>query len=212
MAAPIIRVGNTDKEVSKDLCQFVIDKATSSIQERGTFTVGVSGGSLVKYLCNGLPSSKTDWTKWRIFFCDERHVPYDNSECTYTLYKTGLVDKVGMPPENIFPINPDLSVEDAAVDYEKKIRLVFPETDIPRFDLLLLGMGPDGHTCSLFPGHQLLEEKTRIISPIKGKADIVQRVLEGKEEVLLPAARVRPTNGDVIWYLDKGAASKLKNI
>ncbi|VDI23345.1 6-phosphogluconolactonase [Mytilus galloprovincialis] len=242
MAAPIIRVGNTDKEVSKDLCQFVIDKATSSIQERGTFTVGVSGGSLVKYLCNGLPSSTTDWTKWRIFFCDERHVPYDNSECTYTLYKTGLVDKVGMPPENIFPINPDLSVEDAADDYEKKIRLVFPETDIPRFDLLLLGMGPDGHTCSLFPGHQLLEEKTRIIAPIsdspkppparvtmtypiinncscavfascgEGKGDIVQRVLEGKEEVLLPAARVRPTNGDVIWYLDKGAASKLKNI
>ena len=71
--------------------------------------VSISGGSLVKFLCNGLPSHKTDWSKWKIFFCDERHVPYDDKECTYTPYKRDLVDKVGMTVDNIFPINPALS-------------------------------------------------------------------------------------------------------
>ena len=69
----------------------------------------LSGGSLIKYLCNGLPSLETDWSKWRIFFCDERHVPYTDPECTYSHYKKDLVDKVGMTSDNIFPINPDIS-------------------------------------------------------------------------------------------------------
>ncbi|KAH3795840.1 hypothetical protein DPMN_149401 [Dreissena polymorpha] len=68
-----------------------------------------TGGSLVKYLCDGLPGKATDWSKWRIFFCDERYVPYDSTDCTYTPYKKGLVDKVGMSSDNIFPIDPNLS-------------------------------------------------------------------------------------------------------
>ena len=64
----------------------------------------------MKYLCNGLPGLETDWSKWRIFFCDERHVQYDSADCTYTPYKQGLVDKVnGMSEDQIFPINPNLS-------------------------------------------------------------------------------------------------------
>ena len=67
------------------------------------------GGSLAKFLCNGLPELKTDWSKWRIFFCDERHVPYNDPECTYSIYRDKLVNKVAMPTENIFPIQPEMS-------------------------------------------------------------------------------------------------------
>ncbi|KAJ8299988.1 hypothetical protein KUTeg_021507 [Tegillarca granosa] len=184
---------------------------------------------------------KTDWSKWRVFFCDERHVPYDDKDCTYTLYKNKLIDEHGvLSLDNIYPINPNVTVEQAAVEYTEKIRTVFPGSGLPRFDVLLLGMGPDGHTCSLFPGHPLLQEKDKIIAPISdspkpppsrvtmtlpvvnnskcaifascgsGKADVVERILEGNESDPLPAARVRPTDGELIWILDKAAASKLK--
>ncbi|XP_060065716.1 6-phosphogluconolactonase-like [Ylistrum balloti] len=241
MAAPIRNVETSDIEVATKLCSFVVDTANKAIEENGVFTVGFSGGSLAKFLCNGLPGRETDWSKWRIFFCDERHVPHDDPECTYTIYLTGLVKKVNMDEKNIFPLNPDISVEEAAEDYLKKIRTVFPGDSIPRFDMLLLGMGPDGHTCSLFPGHALLEESSKIIVPIKdspkpppnrvtmtypiinncscavfascgaSKAEMVQRVLEGKEENPLPAARVQPTNGKVYWFLDTAAASRLQS-
>lgn len=240
MAAPVVKILESDVAVAEELCSFVVQTANHAIKERNFFFVGVSGGSLIKYLCNGLPSLETDWSKWRIFFCDERHVPYTDPECTYSHYKEGLVDKVGMTSDNIFPINPDISVEDAAVAYEKKVREYFSGPELPRFDMLLLGMGPDGHTCSLFPDHKLLEEKDRVIAPISdspkpppsrvtmtlpvvnncrcavfascgaGKADILQRVLEGNETPALPAARVRPTDGELIWLLDKPAAEKLK--
>ncbi|OWF44258.1 6-phosphogluconolactonase-like [Mizuhopecten yessoensis] len=239
MAARIV-IGETDTEVASTLCDFVVDKANKAIKENGQFTVGVSGGSLAKFLCKGLPKNTTDWSKWRIFFCDERHVPYDNPECTYQIYLSGLVRKVNMAESNIFPINPDLTVEEAANDYLKKIRTVFPGDSIPRFDMLLLGMGPDGHTCSLFPGHPLLQESSKIVVPISdspkpppsrvtmtypiinncacavfascgaSKAEMVQRVLEGNEKSPLPAARVQPTNGELVWFLDKAAAANLK--
>ncbi|XP_062597489.1 6-phosphogluconolactonase-like [Saccostrea cucullata] len=241
MAAPKVSVLESETEVSIKLCDLVIDKANSAIQRDGKFTVGLSGGSLAKFLCNGLPGRQTDWSKWQVFFCDERHVPYTDPECTYTIYKSKLVDNGGpLPGENIFPINPDISVEDAAKEYKAKILGVFGGGDTPRFHLLLLGMGPDGHTCSLFPNHPLLQVTDEIIASISdspkpppsrvtmtfplinncecaifascgaGKADIVKKVLESDSGDPLPAARVRPTNGELIWLLDKAAASQLK--
>lgn len=241
MAAPTILVLESEADVSSKLCDLVIEKANSAIERDGKFTVGLSGGSMAKFLCNGLPSRTTDWSKWRVFFCDERHVPFTDPECTYTIYKSKLVDNGGpLPGENIFPINPDLSVEEAAQAYKEKILEVFGGVDLPKFHLLLLGMGPDGHTCSLFPGHPLLKVTKDIISPISdspkpppkrvtmtfpminncqcaifascggGKAEIVKRVLESDGGEPLPAARVKPTQGELIWILDKAAASQLK--
>ncbi|KAK3088319.1 hypothetical protein FSP39_017427 [Pinctada imbricata] len=242
MAAPIVEVLENDTDVANRLCDIVIDHANKAIESDGFFAVGFSGGSLVKFLCAGLPTRKTDWAKWRIFFCDERHVSYDDPECTYAQYRKGLEGKVTLTEDsNIFPINPNVSVEKAAEEYVQKVRKVFPGNDLPSFHLLLLGMGPDGHTCSLFPGHQLLKETERMYAAISdspkpppcritmtypvinnckcaifascgaGKADILQRVLEGNEADPLPAASVRPTKGDVMWLLDKAAAAKLKS-
>ena len=80
----------------------------------------------MKFLCNGLPKLSTDWSKWRIFFCDERHVQYDSADCTYTPYKQGLVDKVGMSADNIFPINPDLTGLYSSFIIAKKMVPVVP--------------------------------------------------------------------------------------
>ncbi|KAK7094726.1 6-phosphogluconolactonase-like [Littorina saxatilis] len=242
MAAAVVKVLESEAAVAQKLCEIVIEKANAAINDRGVFVVGVSGGSAAKFLCSGLPSATTDWTKWRIFFCDERYVPYSDPECTYTIFKDGLVSKVPALANLIYPINTDITVEEAAEDYLKKIRSVLPGNDIPRFDLLVLGMGPDGHTCSLFPGHPLLKETSKFVAPIKdspkpppsrvtltfpvinnaacavfascgaGKADILQRVLEGGDGDPLPAAMVRPTDGQVIWILDSAAAAKLKNV
>ncbi|KAL8602620.1 hypothetical protein ACOMHN_021967 [Nucella lapillus] len=241
MAAPVIKVTDSEATVSKGLCDLVIEKANAAIGKKDIFVIGVSGGSAAKFLCNGLPGCSTDWKKWRIFFCDERHVSYDDPECTYSVYRKGLVTQItGLEDHNIFPIKPELSVEAAAEDYLKCLRTVFPGSDVPRFDLLVLGMGPDGHTCSLFPGHPLTKEREKLVAAITdspkppprrvtltfpvinnaacavfaaagaGKADMVQRVLEGDKENPLPAAMVRPTNGEVVWLLDSAAAAKLK--
>ena len=240
MAARIVKVLATEKDVSKELCDTVINAADTAVKERGIFTIGFSGGSAAKMLCDSLPNASTDWSKWRVFFCDERHVSFDDPECTFTFYKNNLMSKVPLSGDQVFPLNPDISVEKAAEEYVTAIRKVFPGDSLPRFDLLVLGMGPDGHTCSLFPGHPLLDETSKLAAPITdspklppcrvtmtfpvinnaacivfascgaGKAEIVQQVLESKADVPpLPAARVRPSNGQVVWILDKTAASKL---
>ncbi|CAH1785858.1 unnamed protein product, partial [Owenia fusiformis] len=239
MAAPILKIFDTDKTVAQNLCSFVIDRANSCINSHGIFAVGVSGGSLAKFLCQGLPSLETDWSKWRLFFCDERHVAFDDPDSTYKVYKEGLMSKVPLAENHVFKTNPNVSVEDAAKEYITKVRSVLPGDELPRFDMLLLGMGPDGHTCSLFPGHPLLKETEQIVAPIcdspkpppqritltlpvvnntrcavfascgAGKAEMVKRVLEGSEEPPLPASQVRPSNGELYWFLDQPAASLL---
>ncbi|KAK2168034.1 hypothetical protein LSH36_21g07063 [Paralvinella palmiformis] len=236
-----IEICENDGDVASKLCDYVINKANESVKKRGIFTIGLSGGSMAKYLCDGLPERVTDWSKWRVFFCDERHVPYDNPECTYSIYKKNLMSKVALKVDQVFPDDPGLSVEKAADTYQKTIQSVFEGDGLPRFDLLLLGMGPDGHTCSLFPGHPLLEETKKWVAFIKdspkppperitltfpvlnntrcavfascgaGKAQMVKEVLEGHIDPPLPASRVRPTKGELVWFLDKAAAGLLES-
>ncbi|XP_014681290.1 PREDICTED: 6-phosphogluconolactonase-like [Priapulus caudatus] len=236
-----INVFKTELQVAKEICSFVEMKANEALARGTDFTVGFSGGSLQKYLCEHLPRISTDWSKWRIFFCDERLVSFEDNDSTYKYYRDNLIGKAPIHTENIFPINPNLSVEECAKDYTACLRKVFPGDDLPRFDLLLLGIGPDGHTCSLFPSHPLLEEKDVLIAPISdspkpppcrvtmtyplinnarccafvscgaGKAAILKTILAEQHEPLLPAARVNPTDGKVFWFLDDAAASMLKN-
>ncbi|KAK2189111.1 hypothetical protein NP493_115g10026 [Ridgeia piscesae] len=236
-----VRVLSDAGEVSEKVCAFIIETANAAIADRAVFTVGVSGGSLAKILSDGLPALKTDWSKWRVFFCDERHVPFDDPECTYSVYKKNLLSKVPIQDEYVFPDNPNIPVEEAAEAYTQKLEAVFGKVGLPKFDMLLLGMGPDGHTCSLFPGHPLLNETKKWVAAISdspkpppqritltfpviqncrcavfvscgsSKAEILKRVLEGNEEPALPAARVRPHTGALCWFLDKPAASLLKS-
>lgn len=152
----------------QQVCDLIADRAKKAVASRGKFSVGFSGGSAAKIVCSGLRArSDVEWGKWHIFTCDERHVDLSSEDSNIAYVKRELLDHVEVPANNIYPINPSLDVNAAAEDYVAKLRQVFPEeSKIPVFDLLILGVGPDGHTCSLFPGHPGLEEMTKLVIPI----------------------------------------------
>ena len=167
MAQPTLRVIENADERQAKIVGLTLDAAKQSILDHGFFSIGVSGGSLAKIVCHGLRDKQgIDWKQWKVFFCDERHVNFDDAESTYAYYKKEFFDPVNFPADNVYHINPSVSVEEAAKDYTQKIRTVYPGPGFPSFDLLLLGMGPDGHTCSLFPGHASLAEQKEIVIPI----------------------------------------------
>ncbi|KAJ3635848.1 hypothetical protein MTP99_008720 [Tenebrio molitor] len=224
-------VKNRDEVVAQlaDLIKQVSDEKTAS---QGVFNIGVSGGSLVGFLKEGLPKIQTDFSKWRVFFCDERVVPEDSPDSTFGQYKQHLVGRVGLKENQFVRIKEGISADAAAEDYSRQMARHFPQGALPKFDMLLLGMGPDGHTCSLFPGHKLLEEKDKWVAAItdspkpppsritltfpvinnalycvfaacgKEKADMVKRILVDEED--LPATRVR-ASGSTVWILDREA-------
>nr|XP_054765256.1 6-phosphogluconolactonase-like [Lytechinus pictus] len=231
------------KEIPAAVCSFVAETSRSAIAARGAFYLGVSGGSVAKFLGDGLPEiGDLQWDKWHIYFCDERLVTFDHADSTYRIYKEKLIGKTSLPGSQLYAVKPELPVDEAAKDYAEMIKKV-PSAEgspWPVFDLLVLGMGPDGHTCSLFPGHKVLEETELVAAPVSdspkpppcrvtltypvinaarsamyasagaGKAAILQRVLEGNEDPPLPASRVKLTNGVVHWFIDQPAAAELK--
>ncbi|XP_054275321.1 6-phosphogluconolactonase-like [Macrosteles quadrilineatus] len=233
----VINIVLNESAVIEELSKLVERLANDAIKRDDVFKVGLSGGSLANFLSKGLPNITTEWSKWKLFFCDERVVPLDSTDSTFGVYKNSLIGAVPLSEDQFIKINPQLPAEEAARDYIQKMAVHFPPDELPRFHLLLLGMGPDGHTCSLFPGHRLLEETSVWVAPItdspkpppsrvtltfpvvnnaevcafavsgQGKAEMVKRILKDKEQ--LPAARVYPTKGQVIWILDQPAASLL---
>uniref|UniRef100_A0A1I8N1L4 6-phosphogluconolactonase n=1 Tax=Musca domestica TaxID=7370 RepID=A0A1I8N1L4_MUSDO len=233
-------VVKNEAAVIERLKKEIEDRAVEAVKTRGVFRVGLSGGSLVNYLSTAIQSMKVDLSKWQLFFCDERFVAENDSDSTYGVYKTTLIPKTSLKEKQFIWIDLSGTVVECAHDYEKKILKEFDmeQAVVPRFDLLLLGMGPDGHTCSLFPGHKLLEENHKLIAAIEdspkpppkrvtmtlplinnascclfamcgeGKADMVKKVFVDKEP--LPAGLVQPTNGDLICILDEAAGKYVK--
>ena len=244
MAVPQLHIFANNDELTVQVCDFIAAAAKKAAGDHGHFSVGLSGGSVAKIVsqAQGLRGrSDIDWAKWHVFYCDERHVPFSNEDSTHAFIKREFLDHVSIPPEQVYTIDPTLDVYGAGEDYVRKIRRLYPGDALPSFDLLLLGMGPDGHTCSLFPGHPSSQEKTRLVFPVidspkppparitftfpvlnnakcvavistgAGKADAVKGCLEpGEGQEPLPAGRARPTNGELHWFLDEGAASKLQ--
>ncbi|KAI9243748.1 6-phosphogluconolactonase [Phascolomyces articulosus] len=228
----------TTDALSDGLNDFVAKRSSEAIADHGAFTVAVSGGSLPKLLSKELrQNSNVDFSKWVIFWADERCVPLDDADSNYRELKTHLLDAIDSKPEihTIGAFGKD--AEKAAVDYEQQLKGYF-KGELPAFDLILLGMGPDGHCCSLFPGHPLLNETSRWVAPItdspkppperitltypvvnnakavafvtagEGKQDMLQQILE-QPQLSLPCQRVKP-NGPVFWFVDDAAAGKLQ--
>jgi 6-phosphogluconolactonase len=240
----VLRLSNTS-EVSKALADYVVKAAEEAIAKHDRFTVAISGGSLPKTLAAGLKDNKNvDWSKWFVFFADERCVPHDHADSNYALVKNELLDHVSIPSNQVFPINPEYvdSPYEAAEDYQDQLAAVFSPKDevmFPVFDLILLGIGPDGHTCSLFPNHPLLEENQRWVAEIEdspkpppkritltfpvlkhahaaafvvtgdNKKDILPQIIEQGDQQY-PSARVKLAKGTVTWFLDEPAAQNLQ--
>lgn len=234
-------------EMAPVLRQYVIKAQNAGLQRHQSFKVAVSGGSLPKTLAQALLAKSQgaddviDFSKWEIFFADERAVPLDHEDSNYCLLKAELLDKIpeelGKPKVHPIDVAHLDDVQELADQYEKLLVSSFASRDsvkLPIFDLLLLGCGPDGHTCSLFPGHELLRETAAWVAPIEdspkpppkritlslpvvthgvkvafvatgsGKKEILKKIFE--EGSGLPCALVNEGCGDrASWFCDTAA-------
>lgn len=165
-----LRIQESLEELSTDLADYISDLSEATIKERGAFCIAISGGSLVSLMrtLSQAPYIKTiDWAKWHIFWADERVVAKNHADSNYKLAKDNFLSKIPFVPSHLHSINDSLTAEKAANEYEFVIRQlvrtrvvgVSEVSDCPRFDLILLGMGEDGHVASLFPNHSVLDEE-----------------------------------------------------
>jgi len=221
-----------------------VRRAKESIAEHGIFTVALSGGSTPQGAHALLAEYKDlPWNKIHIFFGDDRHVPPDDKDSNYRAAKESLLSKINIRAENIHRIYTELDAQTAAQQYEDELKKFFqlPAGQWLRFDLIMLGMGPDGHTGSLFPGTAALNENSRwvvanwveklntwritftfplinhaaeILYLVAGdeKTDVLKDVLENPNRNLYPSQRVQPIDGKMIWVIEHGAAKLLTNL
>lgn len=250
-----LRVHESLDELSTDLADYISEISEASVKERGVFVIALSGGSLISLmgkLCEAPYIKTVDWVKWYIFWADECVVPKSHTDSNYKLTKEGLLPKVPIVPSHVHSINDSVSAEQAALDYEFVIRQLVKArvinvsdiSDCPKFDLVLLSMGPDGHVASLFPNHLALDEKNEwvtfitdspkppperitftlpvinsasnvgIVASGADKSEAVRFAIDGVglESTSSPAGMVRPSDGKLVWLLDRAAASKLEGI
>jgi len=167
-----MQIFSTPQHLGNAAAEYVARLSAQAVEARGRFTVALSGGSLIKLLCPPLVAdpllAQINWPAWHVFWADERCVPLDHPDSNYRLAREHLFDYVDIPPAHIHPIDDSLAPAQAADAYQTALQQLFqPEANQPpRFDLILLGMGDDGHTASLFPGHPLLTESERWVAPI----------------------------------------------
>jgi 6-phosphogluconolactonase len=233
--------------LSRDAAQYIVRLANESVVLHGRFTIALSGGTTPRKLYGMLGDepyrSQIDWALVDIFWSDERCVPPDSEDSNYLLAQQVLLNKIPIPAAQIHRMPADeLDRDTASQAYTNAMRRVFATNGIPSFDLIQLGMGPEGHTASLFPHQASLHEQQRLVMPVSvpkpppprltftppilnaahnilflvtgaDKADAVQAVLEDEYNPdEYPAQIVRPTNGEVVWMLDTKAASTLKEV
>jgi len=234
----------TNDKLSAGLADYVVKAQTAALSRHPKFRIAVSGGSLPSILASPalINNSAVQWSKWEIFFADERAVALDHPDSNYGLLKSVFLDKIpeknGQP--DVFPIDEELldDTQELADAYEQVLVRSFAAKDsvkLPIFDLILLGCGPDGHTCSLFPGHELLREDIAWVAPIEdspkppprritltlpvvthalrvvfvaagaGKKAVLKTIFEKPEEGL-PCSLVNLGGGDkVVWFTDDAA-------
>ncbi|KAK1437476.1 hypothetical protein QVD17_03267 [Tagetes erecta] len=174
MAPKILRF-QSEEATSIALANYIANLSAKSISDHGSFSVVLSGGTLfqtTRKLLEPPYLSSIDWAKWLIFFLDERVVPLDHPDSNYKLAYEGLLSKVPIPKSNIYPIKENLSPEEAAEEYEQRLKHLVvngtlktsPTTGFAKFDLMLVGMGPDGHVASLFCWHFQRFEKEKWVT------------------------------------------------
>jgi 6-phosphogluconolactonase len=239
-----INIFNSEDEVLNALANYFVETAASSIASHGQFSVALSGGSSPKKLYELLASpsfkDKVEWNKVHFFFGDERYVPHTDPQSNYLMAKKALLEPLDLSYKQIFPVDTSLSPEEAAKKYTTDINHYFAGTEVC-FDLILLGLGDNSHTASLFPHTPVLHDKTVAVKEVfledqqvfritmtaqlinqahhiaflvygQSKALAVHHVIEDKKDIEnYPAQLIKTQNGDLQWFLDHGAASQLKN-
>jgi 6-phosphogluconolactonase len=242
-----VRILPDGAAIAMRAAQLFVDFAVAATKQKGSFTVALSGGSTPKALYSLLVNdpalrSQMPWDKTFLFFGDERHVPPDDPQSNFRMATEAMVSKSPLKPEQVLRIKGEYpEAEQAALEYEKDIRSHFKLTDgqFPRFDLVLLGMGNEGHVASLFPGTKALRENRRIVvhnwvgkvlmdritltAPAINNAAHVVAMVTGEEKApaltavlervyepeQLPAQLIQPVHGTLLWLVDTAAGSML---
>ncbi len=243
-----IQVLSEPQELSRAAADEFVRLSGEAVKARGLFAVALAGGSTPKMLYSLLVSDayrgRVPWEKIHFFWGDERHVAPDHKDSNFRMAQETMLSRVSVPAANVHRVkseNPD--ARKAAEEYEKELRDFFTAhkllaNGLPRFDLVLLGMGPDGHTASLFPGTHAVRERERWVAApwvdkfhtyritltppvinnaacilffVSGneKAETLRAVLEGAEESdRYPSQTIQPASGTLRWLVD-GAAARL---
>jgi 6-phosphogluconolactonase len=234
-----LNVFQTVDEFNKAAIEYIISIANKSIADSGRFTIVLSGGEtpakIYSLLAEPPFSNQISWEKTFVFWGDERCVPFDSERNNAHNAIVLLLKKVSVPTSNIFRIPVDLVPIEAAAKYQKTINNFF-EVESPKFDLILLGLGENGHTASLFPGTEVVNEhgigvrevyvkeentfRITMTAPLinsayhilflvtgEKKAVILKKVLAGSYQPdKYPAQLIKPTDGELVWFVDSSAA------
>ncbi|MEO7982752.1 MAG: 6-phosphogluconolactonase [Bacteroidota bacterium] len=241
-ADPRVTVWKNAEALSVAAAHFFVANCHRCIAKKGRFVVALSGGNTPKMFFQLLASvafsRNISWKNVFLFWSDERFVPHTDPESNYRMAKENLLTHIQIPAENIFPVPVNTGPKEDATEYEAVIRKFFNHKK-PVFDWLLLGLGDDGHTASLFPQTAILREKKRWIKEVwveskqnwrisftlslinkaaqvvfivagKEKAPVVATILQRKKtRPLLPAQLVAPSKGTICWMLDEEAAANI---
>jgi 6-phosphogluconolactonase len=231
------------ESVSHATAELLVKQAREAISDRGRFSLVLSGGQtphrMYELLSEEPFRDQLPWEAMHVFWGDERCVPSDDPWSNEHMARETLLNHVPIPPSQIHPIRCTQRLREAALEYEALIRTFFADR-VPRFDFVLLGLGEDGHTASLFPNTHVLEERDRWVAELyvgeqdlyrvtltvpiinqaaivaflvagTSKAQILQEVLKGPfDPHRLPAQLIRPTRGKLLWLVDAESASLLR--
>ena len=231
------------EDLSREGARLFVEAAARRVKEAGRFAVALSGGSTPRRMYEILASDFQEAVAWKdvhVFWGDERFVPPEDPESNYRMAWDALLSRVPLPARNVHPVNTQgVNARTASAEYDRHLKEFFRlgTHGVPVFDLMILGLGTDGHTASLFPDSPALAERERIFTENTGgksratrltmtftvlnaareavflvsgteKASVVRDILEGRENSY-PAARVKLSSGHLTWLLDEAAGSKL---
>ncbi len=237
-----VNIAKDIDELSKDVADWIITYVENILEHKDRFTIVLSGGNTPKKLYRLLASdkykNKIEWSKLHFFWGDERYVPFKDDRNNAKMAFESLLDRVAVIKEQIHLIHTDIEPEAAAIEYEKLLHHYFPDSN-HTFDLVLLGMGDDAHTLSLFPGNALVNEKKawvrsfyseeqkihritltapvinaagRVAFLVNGsdKAAALYHVLSGEHDPeFYPSQIIQPYNNELFWWVDEAAATDI---
>ena len=244
-----VHISENIQELTKLAAQHFVDLVIEAVRKKGRFTVALSGGSTPKSLYSLLASqrepfrTKLPWERIEFFWGDERHVAPDHPDSNYRMAWEAMLSHAPVPTPNIHRIKTEYpDAAKVAEDYETELRTSFKLTTerLPRFDLILLGMGADGHIASLFPGSPVIRETRKLVAAVwidqvqssritltppvltnattviflvsgSAKTGALHEALEGNEDFeRLPAQVIKTSKGSVLWFVDQAAAKSLQ--
>ncbi len=236
-----LRIAAGAEESAEACTRYVLESLEETLKTKPSAAFAISGGNTPKLLFSRLAKADFDWSRVHFFWVDERCVPPDDDQSNFKLANDALFIPAEVKHANIHRILGELTPEEAAIHYIEEISKFFGlETgQLPEFDLIHRGMGPDGHTASLFPGEPLIQNQTGIAAAVwvekmqshrvtllpgvllkaqqtilqvvgPDKAEVLQQVLNGPDDPMRYPCQIATRNSDTaVWFLDKAAASKL---